>query len=49
MSSNQAATQKKSYHKPELRVYGDLQILTNAVASKTTHADGGTGGTNKTA
>lgn len=48
MSSNQAAKQKKSYHKPGLRVYGDLQLLTNAVASKSSQPDGGMAGTNKT-
>lgn len=48
MSLNQPTKQKKLYHKPDLRVYGDLQFLTNAVASKSSHADGGTGMTNKT-
>jgi hypothetical protein len=49
MISNQPAREKKPYHKPDLRVYGDIQLLTNAVASNSAHADGGSGKTNKTA
>jgi hypothetical protein len=49
MISNQPAKEKKPYHEPELRVYGDIELLTNAVANNSAHADGGMGGTNKTA
>ena len=48
MISNQPAKGKKPYRKPDLRVYGDIQLLTNAVASTSSHPDGGMAGTNKT-
>ena len=39
---------KKRYESPQLKVYGDIQTLTSAVAPNTKNADGGMGGTNKT-
>lgn len=34
---------KKQYQKPNLRVYGDIRVLTQAVGSSSMMADGGTG------
>ncbi len=39
---------KKAYKSPQLKVYGDIRTLTNAVANNTKVGDGGMGGTNKT-
>ena len=48
MEPKTANASKKRYESPQLKVYGDIQTLTNAVASNTKNADGGMGGTNKT-
>ena len=41
--------QKQAYHTPELRLYGNISLLTAAVGNAGTLTDGGTMGTQKTA
>jgi hypothetical protein len=39
---------KKQYEQPNLRVYGDVRVLTQAVGMMSTGSDGGTGTSKKT-
>jgi hypothetical protein len=48
MSSVAQETSKKQYGTPSLRVYGSIEAITATVLNTSTHADGGTGGMNKT-
>jgi hypothetical protein len=43
--SEDRSAEKKSYLKPNLRVYGDVQLITQTTAKASANADGGKGNT----
>jgi hypothetical protein len=48
MEAGSKSPNKKPYVVPNLVSYGDIREITQAIASNTKTADGGTGKTNKT-